>query len=370
MKISRKMFIQWMLGGIAALAASGYGVLQLPQFGAKAKGRRKQRMLAASNFKNGTFVNQIRTPRLPDGVTYWDILLEYIKKHPNVQPPKPLPYVQTDLKNLDLGKNQLVWFGHSSYLLILEGKRILVDPVFSGYASPFSFSVKAFPGTNFYQPQHMPDIDLLILTHDHYDHTDYNTLLALKPKIKQIITSLGVGAHLERWGFAESMVHEMNWDESYQWTDSLTVKCVTARHFSGRGITPETTLWSSFVLAGTTQTVFVGGDSGYGPHFKQIGQDHGPFDLALLDGAQYHAYWKDIHMNPEECVQAALDLVVKQLFPVHWGKFQLALHPWNESILRLTKACDQKGQNYLTAPIGMPVEWQSAQRLDWWQSIS
>jgi L-ascorbate metabolism protein UlaG (beta-lactamase superfamily) len=367
MKISRKMFIKWFIGGLAALAASGYGVLQLPQFGSKASGRRKERILASKNFKNGKFLNQIATPRLPEGVSYWDILLEYLKKHPNVQPPKPLPFVKTDLALLDLNQNQLVWFGHSSYLLIFEGKRILVDPVFSGYASPFSFSVKAFAGTNHYQAEDMPPIDLLIITHDHYDHADYNTLIALIPKVKQIVTSLGVGAHLERWGYHESIIHEMDWDESLALFDGFSIHCCTARHFSGRGITPETTLWSSFVLKGASENLFVGGDSGYGPHFKQIGAEHGPFSLALLDGAQYNPMWEDIHMTPEQCVQAAKELGVKRLFPAHWGKFQLALHPWNESILLFTKACKAQDQPYLTGPIGLPMDWHNHTNLHWWE---
>jgi L-ascorbate metabolism protein UlaG (beta-lactamase superfamily) len=366
MKISRKKFFIMTLIFIGVLFSSVYGLLQLPQFGRKATGKRRKRILDSPNFKDGKFQNLTYTPDLNEKYNYWDLIAENFKGHKNKKPSITIPSIKTNLFNLNLAQNQIIWFGHSSYLLIFEGKKILVDPVFSGFAAPFSFMLKAFKGANVYFPDDFPEIDLLIITHDHYDHLDFKSVTKLKPKIKQIVTSLGVGEHLERWGFNSKNIIELDWDENFQMPD-LLITSASSRHFSGRSLSPKITLWGSFILEGKNGKIYVGGDSGYDTHFKNIGDKYGPFDLVILDGGQYHEHWKYIHMIPEETAQAALDLKAKKLFPVHWAKFTMAHHPWNDPVTRVTKACDEKSVAFFTAKIGEINEYESKTGGEkWW----
>lgn len=363
--MKRKSFLKMIIVTISLIFAAVLGILSLPQFGRKATGNRRNRILKSPNFHDGKFQNLSFTPDL--NVSYWDLVKEYTKPHPNKTPPKLIPSIKTDLKAIDTNKNSIVWFGHSSYLLHFEGKRILVDPVFSGYAAPFEFMLKAYNGANVYSPNDFPIIDILVITHDHYDHLDYQTVTKLKPKISKIVTSLGVGEHLERWGFDTEKIIELDWHEKHQLPDLLITTAPT-RHFSGRGLSPKTTLWGSFILSGKNSKLYIGGDSGYDSHFKKIGEEHGPFDLVILDGGQYHEHWAQIHMIPEETVQASIDLKAKKLFPVHWAKFTMAHHSWSDPILRLTKAAEEKKLPYFTTKIGEINDWETKIGGEkWWE---
>ncbi|SQA99723.1 metal-dependent hydrolase [Cedecea neteri] len=180
-----------------------------------------------------------------------------------------------------------MWLGHSSWFIQLGGKRILIDPVFSHYAAPFAFLNKAFAGDYPWRAEDMPDIDTLVISHDHWDHLDYPTLRALKPKIKQIVTPLGVGAHFEAWGFDPALIHELDWQEKVAIDSGLTVHALPARHFSGRGLTGNKTLWASYMFVTPQRKVYYSGDTGYGPHFKQIGEQFSDIDLAIMENGQY-----------------------------------------------------------------------------------
>jgi L-ascorbate metabolism protein UlaG (beta-lactamase superfamily) len=261
-----------------------------------------------------------------------------------------------------------VWFGHSSYLIKIGKVHVLVDPVFSGNAAPFRMFAKAFPGTDSYDADKLPDtIDVLLLTHDHYDHLDYKTILKLKSRVKHFYTSLGVGSHLEAWGIEEARITELDWWEETAIGEWGRLTATPARHFSGRSTKRNKTLWSSFVLKTEGHSFFLGGDSGYGEHFKEIGDRFGPFDIGFVECGQYGKYWPHIHMFPEQVVQAAQELKVKKLLPVHWAKFSLALHPWNEPIKLMTAAAVKAGQHFTTPLIGQPVvlnhHYPSS---DWW----
>lgn len=263
----------------------------------------------------------------------------------------------------------LVWFGHSSYFLRIDGVSVLVDPVFSGYASPYAFGTKAFAGTEIFQAADFQAVDLMVITHDHYDHLDHRTIAALRPKTKHYIVSLGVGAHLQRWGVASSQITELDWGQRTQHA-GLTLTATPARHFSGRGLRRFQSLWSGFVLQSTTLKLFLGGDSGYGAHFRAIGDQYGPFDLALLECGQYNEAWKHIHMMPEQTVQASIDLKAKVLFPVHWGKFRLALHPWREPIDRAVRAAADRRVLITVPRLGQPVYLDRELPLTfWWRSM-
>jgi L-ascorbate metabolism protein UlaG (beta-lactamase superfamily) len=298
-------------------------------------GKLLRRLQASPNYKNGSFQNLSLTPMKPEGISYWKMMREFFKKHPETAPPARLPFIKTDLKNLNSTEPVIVWFGHSSYFVRIENKNFLVDPVFSGNAAPLSFMVKAFPGADEYKADDMPAIDYLILTHDHYDHLDFKTILKLKSKVNKIICSLGISAHLKHWGYDENIIHELDWWQSQQFEENIQLTAAPARHFSGRGLKRGQTLWSSFILKTSTHNLYLGGDSGYDTHFAAIGKKYGPFDVAILESGQYNVMWPYIHMMPEETVQAAVDLKAKALLPVHWGKFRLGMHPWNEPVSRV-----------------------------------
>jgi L-ascorbate metabolism protein UlaG (beta-lactamase superfamily) len=263
-----------------------------------------------------------------------------------------LPSVKTDLHSLERDQNILVWFGHSSYFPQADGIRMLVDPVLSGAASPVPFTTRSFNGADIYQVDDLPEIDILILTHDHWDHLDHGTVKALRKSVRQVVTPLGVGAHLERWGYDPAAITELDWYESTDPVTGFSFHAVPARHFSGRGFKRNGTLWSSFALITPTKKIFIGGDSGYDVHFMEAGKKYEGFDLAILENGQYNEYWKYIHMMPEETVQAALDLKAAFLFPVHWSKFSLALHNWDEPITRVLKEAEVKKQKLIHPMIG------------------
>lgn len=343
-----------------------------PQFGRLPRGERLERIRQSPNYRNGSFQNISETPSLTDGATFPSVMREYFfGKHEHLKPAVPLPSIRTNLHELDVNEDVLVWFGHSSYYMQLDGKRILVDPVFSGHASPFSFSTKAFAGTNTYGVDDMPAIDYLFITHDHWDHLDYRTVKQLKPKVKQVITGLGTGSHLERWGYDANKVTELDWNEAADLGNGFSTTAVSGRHFSGRGFIRNKTIWASFVLSTPNKQIFIGGDSGYDHHFAEIGRRFGPFDLAILENGQYNKSWKHIHMMPTEVMQAAKDLGAKRLLPVHSAKFSLSLHTWNEPLSRVTALGRETGMPVLTPMIGEVVRFDESNQVfaHWWEGI-
>jgi L-ascorbate metabolism protein UlaG (beta-lactamase superfamily) len=355
---------------VAALALATVVFMQQASFGKLPSGARLERIQRSPNFKNGTFQNLSPTPDLTEGVSYWAVLKEFFfAKKERVTPDHALPSTKTDLLHLGPKENVLVWFGHSSYFMQIDGKIILVDPVFSGAASPVSFTTKSFKGTDRYSVVDIPDIDYLFLSHDHWDHVDYETLKQLQPRIGKVICGLGVGAHLEHWGFDTAKIQEKDWYDSVEMEAGFQAWATPARHFSGRGFSRNKSLWLSYVLQTPSFKIYIGGDSGFGSHFEEIGKKYGPFDLAILENGQYDKSWKYIHMMPNEVLQAAQDLKAERLFPVHSSKFALGNHSWDDPLKRITEY-NKKIQLPLVTPIiGELVDLDNAEQafIAWWE---
>jgi L-ascorbate metabolism protein UlaG (beta-lactamase superfamily) len=368
MKILKR--IAWsLLGMIATLILITYLFMLQASFGKLPQGERKSRVENSSNYKDGAFVNLIETKMMADDASYFSIFTKFFTSDSLREPSDTLPVIKTDLKSLSPDKPTLIWFGHSSYLISVGGKKILADPIFSERASPVQYAgSKNYPGTEIYKAEDFPDLDVIIISHDHYDHLDYNTILKLKDRTKFFCVPLGVGEHLELWGIDKSKIREYDWWEGETLLPGINVTATPARHFSGRGFTRNKTLWASFVVKVDDFTIFVGGDSGFDQSFKNIGEKFGPFDIAMLECGQYDKQWPFIHMAPEETVQAGIDLKAKVFLPVHWAKFTLALHPWKEPIRRAVKHAELLNMAITTPKIGEPmVLTESLPVTRWWE---
>ncbi|GHN00707.1 MBL fold metallo-hydrolase [Cytophagales bacterium WSM2-2] len=359
----------WLLSVLVLIAAYWLIFVQ-KKFGDNPSGKRLERILKSPNYKDNAFRNLTPTEMMLKDTSYTKLFFSFFFKPSTLKPARPLPSVKTDLKNLVVENPTIVWFGHSSYLIKSKGFNILVDPVLKGQASPVSFFAKPFPGSDVYSVHDMPPIDLVLLTHDHYDHLHYESVKYFSSRAKYFVTSLGVGSHLEAWGVPPEKITELDWWEKISISEGIEFTATPARHFSGRGFTRGKTIWSAFILKLNGSKLFLGGDSGYENHFKEIGKQFGPFDIALLECGQYGVNWPHIHMAPEETVMAAKDLGAKILMPVHWGKFELAMHPWDEPITRATKAAVEQNQPVTTPLIGEPVVLNlSYPNKQWWKSI-
>lgn len=320
-------------GIVSVLFIGTFLFLRQPSFGRLPQGERLERIRRSPNYKDGVFKNLQPTQLMTGSRSRWQTLREFLfADRSGLEPDMPIKAVKTDLKRLPADENLMVWFGHSSYLLQIDGRRILADPVFHT-ASPVPFLYKPFAGTDIYKPEDMPDvIDYLVISHDHWDHLDYRTVVALKDRVHKVVCPLGVGEHFERWGYGKEQIVELDWMEEARLDGGFTVYCLPARHFSGRGLKPNQSLWASFLFDAPSLRVFMGGDSGYGTHFRRIAELHPGIDWAILENGQYNEDWKHIHTLPCQLEQVAKDLKAKNIVTVHHSKFALARHPWDEPL--------------------------------------
>jgi L-ascorbate metabolism protein UlaG (beta-lactamase superfamily) len=247
----------------------------------------------------------------------------------------------------------------------------LVDPVLSNHASPFRWMNKGFKGTDTFNVEDLPGIDYLLITHDHFDHLDYETVSKLKGKVKTVISGLGVGAHFEKWGYPASMLIEKDWGDTVNLDDKLTLHLTPARHYSGRRLFRNNTLWTSFVVEIPTKKIFIGGNSGYYKHFSEIGKLFGGFDLAILENGQYNEAWRYIHTLPKDVLQASKDLKARRTFPVHSSKFNLGGHPWKEPLKKICELNVHFIQPLFTPMIGQVVELYNEEQVfqKWWEDV-
>lgn len=325
----------------------------------------------SDHYHKQRFVNLKDTPMMAKGVSMWKVMKKMMARPRLSRPPVALPFVKRDLKQPVGAGPVITWFGHSSYLIQSQGFNILVDPVFSGYASPVRGMIKAFDGANEYKPAEFPEIDLLVITHNHYDHLDRDSIRKLAPKTRQFVTGLGVGKDIAACSNIQTPIAELDWWESFDAAAGVNLVATPARHFSGRGLVRGGSLWCSFVLNIHGHRIFLGGDSGYDDFFGTIGQRFGPFDLAILECGQYDEFWRDIHMMPEQTALAATELKARKLLPVHWAKFTLANHLWDEPIQRVLAEAEKLHLDVLTPKIGeaMTMDGTFASSR-WWETVA
>lgn len=358
---------------VSVLFIIGYSYMYTAKFGAFPQGARLQKIAASPNYKDGEFKNLEPIPSMTSekrGALQGVIAFLLVPRERPI-PEVPVPTVKTDLKALKSTEDVLIWLGHSSFYMQLDGQKILIDPVFSESASPVPFSNKAFAGTNIYSAEDMPNIDILLITHDHWDHLDYPTVIALKSKIAKILCPLGVGAHFEHWGFSEDSIAEMDWHDKLEFGDNLAIHALPARHYSGRSLTRNKNLWAAYALITAKHKIYLSGDSGYGSHFKDAGIAFDGFDLALLDSGQYNESWRYVHMMPEDTAQATLDLQAKVLLPSHMGKFAIARHTWDDPFHRIVQASQKHQIPLLTPKIGElhPLDAKQPNYTQWWKEM-
>lgn len=328
-----------------------------PAFGGRASAEDRQDYEARTeNYRDGRFYNDgdfqiVRETEQTD---------EHIISSKGMKPEGELPVAEPSYdEELSEDEVRVTWFGHSSLLLQMHGMNILIDPVLSERSSPVSF----VGNKRFSQPPvevgDLPVIDLLVLSHDHYDHMDYNVIKEIDGKVGQYIVPLGVENHLERWGVDEKKIQNMAWWEETT-VGGLTVGCTPARHYSGRSLDDQfATLWASWVFQDEYHKVFESGDSGYGNQYEKIHDKYGDFDFVMTDCAQYDVNWPEVHMFPEEAVQAAQTLGAKAAMPIHWGAFALANHPWDDSVERFVATGEQVGLQIVTPQIGETMNLNS-----------
>jgi len=303
------------------------------------------------------FRNQQPTPQFTGERNRLKAMRMLLKQRDSLRVPKePLPAVKTDLNNLPKDKDWFVWFGHSSYLFQLGGKRFLVDPLLN-MEFPASLMLKPFAGTDIYSPDDLPEIDVLIITHEHWDHLDYATLRDLRPKVKHAVCPLGVAEYLDYWHYETSIVHEMDWMEEWDaGNGKWKISCLPSRHFSNRLLGARNqTLWASFMVEAGGRKVYIGGDGGYDDRFRKAREQFGLIDLAVMENGQYNPNWAYIHMLPEDLEQAVLDMQPEQVITVHHDKFALSTHAWTEPDSVAHAIAERHAIRLLDQPIGTVI---------------
>lgn len=329
----KKYFMIILFVFLAVVAIAAVVVIFHPAFGRSPRGERLERIKHSPNYRNGLFHNMQETPTMTSDkgsiLAMWEFFTK--KSAENTVPHHVIESIKTDLNNLDLSYNQLIWFGHSSYLLIIDGKKILVDPVLTS-SFPAGLTMKPFKGTDIYSQKDLPEIDVLVITHDHYDHLDYGTVRAIKDRVNKVICPLGIGEHLELWGIPAEKIEELDWSDSATPFVDLKFTALPSRHFSGRFLKRNDTLWTSYMLETPSGNIFIGGDGGYGNHFAKIAEKFPKIDLAILENGQYDKDWKYIHTMPSEQEKIIHTLRPSKVFSVHNSKFKLANHSWEEPI--------------------------------------
>jgi L-ascorbate metabolism protein UlaG (beta-lactamase superfamily) len=318
------------------------------------------------HFQEGKFQNPVETPLLKVADS-WPVMKRFLKRDVEKAPAPSYRFAEKPLAGADPGGLQLNWLGHATVLIRSGSTYLLTDPVLSERASPFGFAGPKRYFSSPIAPDRLPPIEAVIISHDHYDHLDYQTILAIKGKVKQFVVPLGVGATLQYWGIPPSKIVELDWWQRHEGRE-FALTAAPARHFSGRFMSRNNTFWASYAIEIGGQKLYFGGDSGYFEGYEEIGQRLGPFALSLMPIGAYDRAWANIHLNPAEAARAHQQLQGGLLFPTHWGTFDLALHSWYEPMELLLEEADQQGIPLLSPEPGQWVGLDSPTNGRWWQA--
>ena len=362
-----------LVGIIALLGIGGFLFIHYsPEFGGTASEEEQLRYTKSKHYEEGKFVNNGNINMDLSAGDMLKAISGMINPIPNAVPKNNIETLKID--SLDLvkygPKTRLIWFGHSAFLLQINNKTLLIDPMFGEVPAPHPMlGTKRFSNDLPIAIEKIPFIDAVFITHDHYDHLDYGSIQKLKEKVKTFYTPLGVGVHLQAWGIDKADIIELDWWQEAK-LDGLTIRCTPAQHFSGRGISDRAkTFWCSWIIQSETDNIFFSGDGGYAPHFKEIGEKYGPFNLALMECGQYNKLWPLVHMFPEETAIAGMDVQAKTIMPIHWGAFKLSHHSWTDPVERVSVKARELGLDLITPRIGEPIELDSIviAQPNWWQ---
>jgi len=345
-----------------------------PQFGGVASKQQQELFSKSKHYKDGKFLNNGGVKMEMSIKDSFKAMWILFKSNSNARPNKNIAVQKIDsitIANYN-SKTRFIWFGHSTFLLQIKGKNLLIDPMFGNVPAPNPLlGNKRFSNVLPIEIEKLPFIDAVLITHDHYDHLDYESIQKLKDKVNMFYTPLGIGIHLLKWGIKKERIIELDWWQEIKY-DELTIRCTPAQHFSGRGISDrEKTLWCSWIIQSDDENLFFSGDSGYASHFKEIGDQYGPFDFAFMECGQYNNLWPLVHMIPEESVQAGLDIKAKKIMPIHWGAFKLATHSWTDPIERISKKATELNVDLVIPKIGEIIEIglnDSEELNPWWRN--
>mgnify|MGYP001068357655 CR=1 FL=1 len=338
------------------------------QFGGKLTKALAERYANSAQWKQGKFYNAEATSMDISFQSMPKLLFEQFFKTKGRNPPAPLPVEAFDSASFlaPRATPKFIWYGHSAVLMRWKDKTIFIDPMMGPNASPIApFKTKRFSESTLDLIDDLPPIDLVLMTHDHYDHLDLESIRRLRAKTDKWYVALGVGKHLEAWGIDGDQITEFDWWDTAT-LYGLEFHFTPSRHFSGRGLTDRaTSLWGGWVVRSDDYNLYWSGDGGYGDHFKAVGEKFGPFDIGFMECGQYNEQWHQIHMYPEEAVQAALDAKVQVAVPVHWGGFALSLHTWKDPAERFSAAAQKRSLSIQTPSLGSLFSAKD-QTSDWW----
>ena len=372
-KIIRVLYI--VLSLITLLIIIGVLFINLsPQFGGVASKQQQELFSKSKHYKDGKFLNNGGVKMEMSLKDSFKAMWILFKSNSKAEPNKNIAVQKIDsitIANYN-SKTRFIWFGHSTFLLQIKGKNLLIDPMFSNVPAPNPLlGNKRFSNKLPIEIEKLPSIDAVLITHDHYDHLDYESIQKLKDKVNIFYTPLGIGIHLLKWGVEKERIIELDWWQEIKY-DELTIRCTPAQHFSGRGISDrEKTLWCSWIIQSDDENLFFSGDSGYASHFKEIGDQYGPFDFAFMECGQYNNLWPLVHMLPEETAQAGLDIKAKKMMPIHWGAFKLASHSWTDPVERISKKAKELNVDLVIPKIGEIIEIglnDSEEIYPWWRN--
>ncbi len=341
-------------------------VLSDKEFGKKMDAESLEKANSSVQFNGKIFKNN------PDDIpfNYGNIFKEWKQDQVRV-PPKPFPIEKPEIAENVSDSLNVTWFGHATVYIEMDGKRILTDPMLSDYAFPLKvFAPKRFNPSPLTVEQ-LPAIDIVTISHDHFDHLDMRTVRVLAKKGAQFFVGIGIKAHLNRWGIADDQIHEMDWWESIA-VDDFKIHCTPSRHYSGRTGFNNLTLWTSWVIESPKHKIFHSGDSGYAEHFKEIGDKFGFIDIGFIKIGDYgeDPGWRDIHMHTKNSVQAAKDINANSMLPIHWGTFELSYHDWDEPIELSVKYSNELNQTLVTPKLGQTIKLKSkVSNEHWWRAL-